>query len=322
VVREKLAQCDDEKKKLVYYCSADARLRTNAAALLGCYLILEHGMTADEAFRPLNFSGRSPFLKYRDASFEPSTFELEIIDVLRGIEKAVKVEILSVKAFDLQEYEYYDHPAVADLHVIVPGRFVAFKGPKAQRRQFQSHKVLTPGDYIDIFRRLQVGAVCRLNNKQYDESEFTAAGIRHYDMYFDDCTTPTEEVVRRFFAMCLKEKGAIAIHCKAGLGRTGTLIALWLMRKYHFTGKEAIGYIRVMRPGSILGQQQHFLLEHETQMWKAGDPDSEGAEAGLAHLRICNAFEAPEGQSLRQEAMRRAKENTEAMKRRDAAAYA
>ena len=36
--------------------------------------------------------------------------------------------------------------------------------------------------------------------------------------------------------------GAIAVHCKAGLGRTGTCIGCYLMKCYKFSAEEAIGW--------------------------------------------------------------------------------
>lgn len=47
----------------------------------------------------------------------------------------------------------------------------------------------------------------------------------------------------------------------AGLGRTGTLIGCYLMKRYCFTAAEAIGWIRICRPGSVIGPQQNFLQE-------------------------------------------------------------
>lgn len=48
----------------------------------------------------------------------------------------------------------------------------------------------------------------------------------------------------------------------AGLGRTGTLIACYIMKHYRFTAAEAIAWIRIARPGSIIGPQQRYLEKY------------------------------------------------------------
>jgi len=185
-----------------------------------------------------------------------------------------------MKSFDLEFYEHCDHPSMADLHEIIPGKFVAMKGPHTKSYYKDGVQFLAPSHYFEIFKRLNVSAVVRLNDEQYPSKAFTDVGIHHYDIYFDDCTVPNMNVVNRWFEVCRQEKGAIAVHCKAGLGRTGTLICLWMMRKWKLTGRECIGYIRTMRPGSILGPQQEYLLEMESVLAHPTDMDPS----------VCGAF--------------------------------
>jgi cell division cycle 14 len=71
---------------------------------------------------------------------------------------------------------------------------------------------------------------------------------------------PSLEIVHKFVKLSESTEGAIAVHCKAGLGRTGTLIACYAMKHYHFPAAKFIGWIRIARPGSILGPQQNYLI--------------------------------------------------------------
>ena len=41
-----------------------------------------------------------------------------------------------------------------------------------------------------------------------------------------------------------------------------------LIKNYGFTAHEAIGWIRICRPGSIIGPQQQFLVKYETSIHK------------------------------------------------------
>ena len=100
----------------------------------------------------------------------------------------------------------------------------------------------------------------------YENSEFEDYKIKTVDMEFPDGSNPSNALTMQFISLCEKElsKGrAVAVHCRAGLGRTGTLIGLYLMAKYDVDARAAIAWLRLCRPGSVVGNQQQFMAEIE-----------------------------------------------------------
>jgi len=120
-----------------------------------------------------------------------------------------------------------------------------------------------------------IAAIVRLNSELYKSEEFTEHDFAHYDLQFPDGTTPTLEIVEKFLAIA-ETSGGIAVHCKQGLGRTGTLNACYIMKHYDFNAAESIAFQRIQRPGSVVGPQQQFLhrLEPKMKALKLGLPIS------------------------------------------------
>jgi cell division cycle 14 len=97
--------------------------------------------------------------------------------------------------------------------------------------------------------------VIRLNDVKYDRNRFLKHGIKHTDLFFIDGSTPSDKIVNEFLRITENEPGSVAVHCKAGLGRTGSLIGCYAMKHFKFPAAFFIGWIRVARPGSVLGPQ-------------------------------------------------------------------
>ncbi|CAM9154142.1 unnamed protein product [Ectocarpus sp. 4 AP-2014] len=257
--------------KAVYvYSGTHAHKRTNAAFLLTAWLLLYGDRTPEQAFAPFQ-DVFPPFPPFHDASPCVCTFDLFIPHCLKGLQKARHFSFFNLDTFDVEEYEHYEQVENGDLNWLVDGKFLAFAGPHSRSEMTrEGYRTLTPRNYIPYFKKHNVTLVVRLNKKYYDEGLFLDAGIDHLEAYFLDGSVPPPSVIRQFIAACEATPGAVAVHCKAGLGRTGTCIGCYIMKHYSFTAAEVIGWMRICRPGSVIGPQQHYLEQMEGPMHREG----------------------------------------------------
>lgn len=270
-LNKKLKSYTLTRKRIVHYTSFDQRKRSNAAVLIGGYAVIYLKKTPEEAYRALISGSNASYLPFRDASFGNCTFNLTVLDCLQGIRKALQHGFFNFETFDVDEYEHYERVENGDLNWIVPGKFLAFSGPHPKTKIENGYPLHAPEAYFPYFRKHNVTTVIRLNKKIYEAQRFTDAGFDHCDLFFVDGSTPSDTIMRRFLHICESTDGAVAVHCKAGLGRTGTLIGCYLMKHYRFTAGEAIAWIRICRPGSIIGPQQNYLEERQASLWMMGD---------------------------------------------------
>jgi len=259
-------------RRLVHYCAEDYRMRANAAFLACAFQVAVMRKTAQQAWEP--FEGVSPpFQPFRDAGMGEARFGLTILDCLEGLETSIVQGLFDWRRFDVGSYEHFDKVENGDITWIIPDRLLAFAGPFDN---FQSHTndldwSRTPEEYASIFKAAGVGLVVRLNKAEYTREKFLQHGIKHVDLYFKDGSCPSPSIVSTFLKIVEGQPGPIAVHCKAGLGRTGTLIGMYAMKHHFFSARGFIGWCRLCRPGSVLGPQQEYLVAMQASMFQAGE---------------------------------------------------
>ena len=91
-----------------------------------------------------------------------------------------------------------------------------------------------------------------------------------------DFTAPRLEDLARFIEHAKfhrHEKHAIAVHCGAGIGRTGTFLAAYLVWR-GMKPDEAITLVREKRPGSIETEEQEAVVRLFSESVASQNPDT------------------------------------------------
>jgi atypical dual specificity phosphatase len=91
-----------------------------------------------------------------------------------------------------------------------------------------------------------------------------AAGLLVMHVPIIDMDAPTQEQLDQCISALARARAqgmGVAIHCTAGLGRTGTILAAYFVSQ-GFTARAAIARVRELRPGSIeTSEQEDAVME-------------------------------------------------------------
>jgi len=247
-----------------YHMESDGKMFTNAFFLVGAYCILRLKWSSERTWKLLSNFERL-LEHYVDASPTSYDYGLPMLSCFRGLEKALKLNWINLDEFNHEEYAFYEQVENGDFNWIIPGRLLSFASPTQEYTDDGMVVTHPPTHYIPYFKEHGISAIVRLNKVEYDAEDFTRQGFDHFEMYFIDGTTPPWSIVEQFLRVMETQKG-VAVHCKQGLGRTGTLNACYILKHYDFTADEVIAFLRIQRPGSVVGPQQHFLHKAEPRL--------------------------------------------------------
>ena len=151
---------------------------------------------------------------------------------------------------------------------VIPGALAGMPMPFVHpgRRLNQGGNLADYNDELPVLYRAGVRAIVSLLNIPGDAPVFESAGFAFHCLPVPDGGAPTIEQASAFVRFVSEQRAAnrpVAVHCEAGLGRTGTLLAAFLISQGD-SAKNAIHRVRAVERVAVETPQQiRFLEEYE-----------------------------------------------------------
>jgi atypical dual specificity phosphatase len=125
---------------------------------------------------------------------------------------------------------------------------------------------------LQWLRRQGIELLVSLTEDSLRRDWLDEAGLLAFHAPMEDMEAPTQDQLERCVSAinrAMQRNMGVAVHCGAGLGRTGAVLASYLVSKGH-PAENALARVRRLRPGSIETDEQaeavmEFARRHKPQ---------------------------------------------------------
>ena len=289
--------CDDIDSKLkhpkltasgrpvIFYMGTTPEEISSGVLLLCCHLVFNAGFTPAEAVARFSRIRGIPISPFREMSYDHTVYALSVLDCVNGLLKAQVHSLWDPTNFDMKSY--LDLIQLSSNLTVISPKIAIFSRPAAHHIDVPPSALVGGiGSCAEAFKGIGVTQVVRIEKEEalQNPSELVEQGFAVENIIDFGSVDPSQDMIDNFLGVVEAASGRVAVYCQDGYGISCTLVACHLIRNHGFSAAEAIGYMRVLRPGSIYGEHQCFLETYADSLISTSDGDLDRPPKGLGLL--------------------------------------